>query len=61
MRIKQVREAIKNDPVLKHLLNDEMNAYFESFESAVLKGEFEELPDVYLFQQAGYDTHGLPI
>lgn len=61
-KIKCIVTVIKEDPTLKeNCWNDDMANYFKSFEEAILNGEFEELPDVYMFTKVGTDTHGLPL
>ena len=60
MRVKQVVAAMKTDEYLSSLLTEEvLTAYFQNFEGAILRGEFEEQKDVLLFIKVGEDKNGL--
>ena len=61
-KLQFIVSAIKTDPILfKNCWNDEMVNYFKSFQTSILNGEFEELPDVHMFSQISTDVHGLPL
>ena len=59
-RVKRIVSTMEKEEYLSTLLTDELRSYFESFEKAILRGEFEEQTDVPLFIKTGEDSNGLP-
>ena len=59
MRLKQDVVAMKTDEYLSSLLTEEVHTYFQNFEGAILRGEFEEQKDVVLFIKVGEVKNGL--
>eukprot|EP00978_Attheya_sp_CCMP212_P040584 scaffold223105_cov63-Attheya_sp.AAC.1 len=59
--IKAIHTVICNDKELKKYRTEELDKYFETFQSAVQRGYYEELEDVVFYEQNGHDKYGLPL
>jgi hypothetical protein len=59
--IRSVYLVMRVDIELSKLCTPEVKIYFDNFEEKARRGIFEELEDVVLHEQIGYDKFGLPL
>ena len=59
--IRLLHSFIRNEPIFAEYYTDDLQKYFESFESKCEEGMFEELSDVCLFRHVGVDSNGLDL
>eukprot|EP00978_Attheya_sp_CCMP212_P002924 scaffold6034_cov50-Attheya_sp.AAC.2 len=59
--IQAFHTVIFNDKALRKYRTEELDTYFETFQSNILRGLFKELDDVVFHEQCGHDKYGLPI